>query len=117
VSTFDETSQAWISYYPDLQSVRNRPGVATHLEHVIVAGELNKGNDTPEAQDDIEVLNWIENSHWRKISVNLPGPMWAFTPIIAGNHFVIVGYDANMRRYRSAHRIPITVIPRSDDHQ
>jgi len=86
--------------------------VATHLEHVIVAGEV-EGNSTPEAQDGIEVLNWVENSHWRKISDNLPEPMWAFTP----NHFVIVGYDANMRRYRSAHRIPITVITRSGDHQ
>ena len=43
--------------------------------------------------------------------------MWAFTPIIADNNFIIVGYDANMRRYRSAHRTPITVITGSGDHQ
>jgi len=116
VSTFDETSQTWVSYYPDLLSVRNRPGVVTHLEHIIVAGGV-KGNDTPEALDDIEILNWVENSHWRKISVNLPEPMWAFTPIISENHFVIVGYDANMRRYRSAHKMPISVITRPDDYK
>ena len=38
VSTFDEDSQTWTSYYPDLLSVRSRPGVVSHLEHVIVAG-------------------------------------------------------------------------------
>ena len=38
VSTFDEDSQTWTSYYPDLLSVRSKPGVVSHLEHVIVAG-------------------------------------------------------------------------------
>jgi len=38
VSTFDEDSQTWSSYYPDLLSARVRPGVVSHLEHVIVAG-------------------------------------------------------------------------------
>jgi len=96
VYTFDENSQTWISHYPDILSVRNRPGVATHLEHVIVNGGV-KGNDTPEVQDEIEILNWVENSHWRKISVNPPEPMWAFTP--------------------SVYRTSITVITRPGDHQ
>jgi len=38
VSTFDEDTQTWTSYYPDLLSVRSKPGVVSHLEHVIVAG-------------------------------------------------------------------------------
>ena len=38
VSTFDEDTQTWTNYYPDLLSVRSRPGVVSHLEHVIVAG-------------------------------------------------------------------------------
>ena len=59
VSTFDEESQTWISYYPDLLSVRSKPGVVSHLEHVIVAGGAR--DDHTLAQDDIEVLNWIEN--------------------------------------------------------
>ena len=37
VSTFDEHSQTWTSYYTDLLSVRST-GVVSHLEHVIVAG-------------------------------------------------------------------------------
>ena len=47
VSTFDEDSQTWSSYYPDLLSVRYRPGVVSHLEHVIVAGGVRSA-----AEDD-----------------------------------------------------------------
>jgi len=47
VSTFDEDSQTWTSYYPDLLSVRSRPGVVSYLEHVIVAGGVR-----PSAEDD-----------------------------------------------------------------
>ena len=64
VSTFDEDSQTWTSYYPDLLSVRSKPGVVSHLEHVIVAG--GGLDDDILAQDNIEVLNWTENSHWRE---------------------------------------------------
>ena len=38
VSTFNHAKQSWVSYYPNLLSVRNRPGIVTHLEYVIVAG-------------------------------------------------------------------------------
>ena len=38
VSTFDDYSRTWTSYYPGLFSVRSKPGVVSHLEHVIVAG-------------------------------------------------------------------------------
>ena len=58
VSTFDEDSQTWTSYYPDLLSVRSKPGVVSHLEHVIVAGGARpraEDDDTPVVQDDIEM--------------------------------------------------------------
>ena len=87
VSTFDKTTQSWTSYYPNLLSVRSKPGVVTHLEHVIVAG----GGSDDMMHDDIEVLNWVENSHWKKVSIYLPVPMYGFTPIIADDHLVIVG--------------------------
>ena len=61
ISTFDEDSQTWTSYYPDLLSIRGRPGVVSHLKHVIVAG--GKCIDERTIEDDIEILNWIENSH------------------------------------------------------
>ena len=96
VSTFDEDSQTWISYYPNLLSVRSKPGVVSHLEHVIVGGGIRptgEGSDTPVVQDDIEVLNWREeNSLWRKVSIKLPVPMFSFTPTISDDHLMIVNY-------------------------
>ena len=120
VSTFDEDSQTWTSYYPDLLSVRSRPGIVNHLEYVIVAGGTRptaKDNDSRVTQDDIEVLNWIENSHWRKVSIKLPVPMYAFTPTISDDHLIIVGYaDANKTRQRSAYKIPVADITASIDN-
>ena len=111
VSTFDEASQTWTSYYPDLLSVRSRPGVVTHLEHIIVAGGGKYVADKPVVQDDIEVLNWIQNSHWRKASINLPVPMCAFTPIIAGDQLFIVGYaGSDKKRENQAYKLPISII-------
>ena len=114
VSTFDEDSQTWTSYYPDLLSVRSRPGIISHLEHVIVAGggrPTAEDDDTPVVQDDIEVLNWIENSHWRKVSIKLPVPMYAFTPTISDDHLLIVGYSGvDTRRRNDACKIPIVNI-------
>ena len=116
VSTFDEDSQTWISYYPDLLSVRSRPGVVSHLEHVIVAG--GRLDDDILAQDDIEVLNWIENSQWRKVEINLPEPMYGFTPIVSDDHMLIVGYsDARMKGDRSTYKTPLTnIIASGDQH-
>ena len=118
VSTFDETSQTWTSHYPDLLSVRIKPGVVTHLEHVIVAGGGKDVNNTPVVQDDIEVLNWMDNSHWQKVSINLPVPMVSFTPIITDDHLVIVGYtNADMKLAKRAYKIPVNDIARLGDQQ
>ena len=114
VSTFDEDSQTWASYYPDLLSVRSRPGVASHLEYVIVAGggrPTAEDDETAAVQDDIEVLNWIKNLHWRKVSIKLPVPMFAFTPIISDNDLIIVGF-ANVcaARDKMAYKIKVADI-------
>ena len=121
VSTFDEDSQTWTSYYPDLLSVRSKPGVVSHLEHVIVAGGTRPkaiDDDTQVVQDDIEVLNWIENSHWRKVSIKLPVPMYGFRPIVSDDQLLILGYAiANMGGYKSAYKIPVADITSSGDQQ
>ena len=121
VSTFDEDSQTWTSYYPDLLSVRSRLGVVSHLEHVIVAGGTRpkaKDDDTQVVQDDIEVLNWTENLHWRKVSIKLPVPMYGFTPIVSDDHLLIVGYySANRKGYNNAYNIPVATITASIDQQ
>ena len=116
VSTFDEDSQTWTSYYPDLLSVRSKPGVVSHLEHVIVAG--GGLDDNSLAQDDIEVLNWTEDSYWRKVSIKLPVPMFSFTPIVYDDHLLIVGYgDAALKLNNSAYKIPVATITASCDQQ
>ena len=88
---------------------------AYDLEHVIVAGG---GLDDGIEQDDIEVLNWIENSHWRKVSIKLPAPMYAFTPTISDDHLIIVGYyGADMEDYKGAYKLPVANITESIDQQ
>ena len=117
VSTFDEHSQTWTSYYPDLLSVRSKPGVVSHLEHVIVAGG-DTGDSTTVTLDDIEVLNWTENSHWRKVSTKLPVPMACFTPIVSDDHLLIVGYSGEaMKCNRGAYKIPLATITASCNQQ
>jgi len=123
VSTFDEGSRVWISYYPDLLSARSRPGVVTYLEHVIVAGgaksDTVQDESRPTVQDDIEVLYWIENSNWKKVLVNLPVPMYAFTPIICDDYLLVVGYTgADMKRYKNSFKVLVNDIVRLEEpHQ
>ena len=122
VSTFDEGSQTWTSYYPDLLSVRSKPGVVSHVEHVIVAGggrPTSEDDDSSVIQNDIEVLNWIENSHWRKVSIKLPVPMYNFTPTITSDdHLLIVGYaGADTYKCNGSYKIPVATITTSIDHQ
>ena len=122
VSTFNEDSQMWTSYYPDLLSVRNMPGIVNHQEHVIVAGGIRSSTEddgTPVVQDDIEVLNWIENSHWRKVSIKLPVPMFGFIPTITSDdHLLIVSYTGtDMKSYKSVYTLPIANIKASIDQQ
>ena len=106
VSTFDEDSQTWTSYYPDLLSVRSRPGVVSHLEHVIVAGG---GLDDLTDHDDIEILNWIENSHWRRVSIKLPVPMYGFTPTISDDHLLIGRHNPSYT-CKQFYKIPVANI-------
>ena len=121
VSTFDEDSQTWTSYYPDLLSVRSRPGVVSHLEHVIVAGGVRSASEDDESQiiqNDVEVLNWTENSHWRKVSIKLPVPMYAFTPTITfDDYLLIVGYAGPYERCKGGYKIPIANVTVSIDRQ
>ena len=121
MSTFDEGTQTWTSCYPDLLSVRSKPGVVSHLEHLIVAGggrPTSEDDDTPVILDDIEVLNWIENLHQRKVSIKLPVPMYSFTPTITpDDNVLIVGYISKIESSKNAYKLPITAITASGDKQ
>ena len=108
VSTFDTITQSWIRYYPDMLSVRSRPGVVSHLEYVIVAG--GGGEDEEKlCLDTIEILNYIENTQWREVSLRLPTPMWRITPAIVNDQLYIVNY--NFRHpVQKAHTVPVACI-------
>ena len=116
VSTFDEDNKIWTSYYPDLLSVRSKPGVVSYLEHVIVAGggryNISEDDGTQLViQDDIEIFNWIENSHWRMVSIKLPVPMSGFKPTITDDHLLIVGhYSLNLKANNGVYKIPVASI-------
>ena len=119
VSTFDEDSQIWMSHYPNLLSVRSRPGVVSHLKHVIVAGGVRSTAEDGilVEQDDIEVLDWTENSTWRKVPIKLPVPMFKFSPTISDDHLVIAGYTDADGRHRSSYKTPVVNITASIDQQ
>ena len=110
VSTLDGLT--WTSHYPNLLSVRSRPGVVTHNEHVIVAGGRKRNiNETIVAQNDIEILEWTENTHWRRVSIILPVPMWDFTPTICEGYLFIMGYSNQIGyRYNAVYKIPVNDI-------
>ncbi|XP_065920459.1 uncharacterized protein [Dysidea avara] len=108
VTTYNEVTQTWMSHYPDLCIVRSKPGVVTYLEHVIVAGG---GTDGDKVQNDIEVLHWTENSHWRMVSIKLPLPMWGYKPTICDGNLLIVGFHGtNMAISNDVYKIPVTKI-------
>ena len=115
VSTFNETNQTWISYYPNLLSARNRPGVTTYEKHVIVAGGTRGDHASPVVLDDIEILNWTEISEWKRLSIHLPEPMCAFAPTVFDDRLFIVGYtDARMCLNTHVYEIPITFLKKSN---
>ena len=108
--------KTWTSYYPDLLSARSHHGVVSHLKYVIVAG--GKSVDGNTIQDDMEVLNWLENSHWRRVSIKLPVPMYEFIPTISDDHLIIVGYgDADRKVKKDAYKLPIANITASIEEQ
>ena len=114
VSTFDQTKQSWVSYYPNLLSGRSLPGVVTHAKHVIVAGGTSDGG----VLDDIEILDWVENSQWKRVSVCLPVPMYALQLTIFSDDLFIVGYvNVGIQFDRHVHKIPVAQLIASSADQ
>ena len=107
VSTFDNNTNQWIRYYPDLMKPRNKPGVVTHEDHVIVLGG---GIKVTIIYDDIEVLNWTQPLHWMKSNIKLPEAMWGRSLTISHDQLYIVGYDTSDGTYSRAYQITIDSI-------
>ena len=108
VSTFDNNTNQWIRYYPDLMKPRNKPGVVTHEDHVIVLGG---GIEVTIIYDDIEVLNWTQPLHWTKSNIKLPDAMWRPSLTISHDQLYIVGYTTSRGTTSArAYQLPIDSI-------
>ena len=111
VVTFNKATNKWISYHPNLLTARSKPGVVTHQEYVIVAGGVTGDGANLVPLDDIEVLNWVENSHWIKVSSHLPVPMFNIKPIISdGNLLFVEYYRTNLIVTVEGYKLPVAEI-------
>ena len=102
VTTYNSKTNSWYSHFPNMLYNRNRPGVVTSDDYVIVMG----GKSSPDTiLDNMEVMNY-HRLQWREVSVHLPVPMWAFRPTISGDHITILGYSHPRGRYNGCYHIP-----------
>jgi len=86
VSTFNNNSNNWTNYYPNMIKARIKPGVTTHEDHVIVLGGGLGGSD------DIEVLKLSQPFQWITCNITLPVSMYNILTIISDDQLYIVGY-------------------------
>ena len=114
VSTFNQTKQSWVSYYPNLLSARHQPGIVIHMECVIVAGGV-RGDDN-NLLDDIEILDWVENSQWTRVACHLPVPMYSLQLTTSNDHLFIVGYvTTGFSPRKHVYTLPVALITNSAD--
>ena len=111
VSTFNNN---WSNHFPNMLQSRDRPGVVTHENHMIVlGGNIDDGIST----DDIEVLNLTQAPQWRKSTIKLPEPMWGISLTTSHDQLYIVGYStSDGKRSSKAYQIPVDSIISSSDH-
>ena len=113
VSTFNNNSNNWTQYFPDMITARSKPGVVTHEDHVIVLGGAI---DDDVYSDDIEVLDWTKAIQWMKSNMKLPEPMWSPSLTISHDQLYIVGYDTSGGRSCKAYQVPVDSIIASIGH-
>ena len=89
VTTYNNKTNSWYRYFPNMLHNRSKPGVVTSHDHVIIMGGAC-GLDT--YLDSIEVMNYHDDMQWRELSVHLPLPMFGIIPTISGDNIIIVGY-------------------------
>ena len=97
----------WTDHFPNLLRARSKPGVVSHSEYVIVAGGYR---DKDTINDDIEILNTTQPSHWMMASVLLPQPMRGISPTISDNKVIIVGYGRSTGRINGVYQLPVDII-------
>ena len=106
VTTYNSITNSWYSHFPNMLHNRNRPGVVTSHDYVIVMGGLcGTSTDTMAMLDNMEVMNYY-HLQWREVSAHLPVPMWAIKPTISGDNIIIVGYSTTTGRSNGYYQIP-----------
>ena len=101
VTTYNHKTNSWYSHFPNMLHNRDRPGVVTSHEYVIIMGG---GSNADIILDNIEVMNY-HHLQWREVSIHLPVPMWAIKPKICGDNIIIVGYSTATGRNKGGYQI------------
>ena len=105
VTTYNNNS--WSNEYPNLLKARIKPGVLTHLDYVIVAGGVLDDNTINE---DIEVLDYKQSSHWVIARMKLPEAMWCLSLTISNDTLYIVGYSSVTGRTNTAYEVSVDMV-------
>ena len=92
----------WLKIFSDMQKPRIQPGVVVHQNYVIVAGGAV---DESTFSNDIELLNWKQQSDWVIAKLKLPEPMWFLSLTISGDSLYIVGYNRSNDRTTTAYKV------------
>ena len=104
VTTYNNDTNCWYNYYPDMLNRRYMLGVITYNDYVMVMG----GKSTPDnIHDSIELMNYRYEMMWKNIIIKLPILMWAIKPTISGDNITIVGYDTAIGRNYGHYQIAI----------
>ena len=102
VTTYNSKTNSWYSHFPNMLYNRNRPGVVTFHDYVIVMG----GKISPDTiLDNMEVMNY-HHLQWSKVSIPLPVRMWNIKPTVSGDNIIILGYDNAAGRSKEFYHIP-----------
>ena len=79
---------------------------------------LEELKGAPVELDDIEILDWVENAQWRKISIHLPVHMYDPQLAVSNDKVFVVGYiDAKMSSNNRVYELPVAVITNSTEQQ
>jgi len=109
ITTFNDITGKWISFYQNMNYPRSKPGVVTHLEYVIVAGGAGGDSITQDiVRNDIEVFNWVENGSWRIVNTTLPLRMVSLPMcIFESNLFIASCYAEQKQILDDVYKIPV----------
>ena len=103
VTTYNSKINSWYSHFPNMLHKRDKPGVVTSHDYVIVMG----GKSSPDTiLDNMEVMNY-HHLQWREVSAHLPVPMYCIKPTISGDNIIIVGYTHPGGRNNGCYQILI----------